>query len=70
MCWNQGRINAGFVNSSGHRLSQEPVMEFQTIPVIRIFDVDKAKAFYLEFLGMKLDWEHCFEPGFPIYMQV
>ena len=45
-------------------------MEFQTIPIIRIFDEEKAKEFYLGFLGMKLDWEHRFEPGFPIYMQV
>jgi Glyoxalase superfamily protein len=30
-------------------------MEFQTIPVLRIFDEGKAKEFYLEFLGMKLD---------------
>lgn len=45
-------------------------MEFQTIPILRIFNEDKAKEFYLEFLGMKLDWEHRFEPNFPIYMQV
>ena len=37
---------------------------------MRIFDEAKAKEFYLDFLGMKLDWEHRFEPGFPIYMQV
>ncbi len=45
-------------------------MEFQTIPILRIFDEDKAREFYLEFLGMHLDWEHRFETGFPIYMQV
>lgn len=45
-------------------------MDFQAIPIIRIFDEEKAKAFYLEFLGMKLDWEHRFEEGLPIYMQV
>lgn len=45
-------------------------MEFQTIPVIRIFDEEKAKKFYLGYLGMKTDWEHRFEPGFPLYMQV
>jgi uncharacterized glyoxalase superfamily protein PhnB len=45
-------------------------MEFQAIPILRIFDESKAKEFYLEFLGMKLDWEHRFEPGSPIYMQV
>lgn len=45
-------------------------MDFQTIPITRIFDEDKAKEFYIDYLGMKLDWEHRFEPGFPIYMQV
>jgi uncharacterized glyoxalase superfamily protein PhnB len=46
------------------------LMKFQTIPIIRIFDEEKAKEFYLDFLGMVLDWEHRFEPGYPIYMQV
>ncbi|MEQ9547867.1 MAG: glyoxalase superfamily protein [Marinobacter sp.] len=45
-------------------------MQFQAITIIRIFDESKAKEFYLDFLGMSLDWEHRFEPGFPIYMQV
>jgi len=45
-------------------------MRFQASPIIRIFDETKAKEFYLDFLGMSLDWEHRFEPGFPIYMQV
>ncbi|MDF1692140.1 MAG: glyoxalase superfamily protein [Zhongshania sp.] len=45
-------------------------MDFQTIPITRIFDEDKAKAFYLEYLGMTLDWAHRFEPMLPIYMQV
>ena len=45
-------------------------MKFQTIPIIRIFDEDKAREFYLDFLGMKLDWEHRFEPDTPVYMQV
>ena len=45
-------------------------MLFQTIPVLRIFDVEKAKAFYLDFLGMKMDWEHRFGADYPVYMQV
>jgi len=50
--------------------NQGSSMEFQTIPILRIFDEGKAKEFYLEFLGMKLDWEHRFAADFPIYMQV
>jgi catechol 2,3-dioxygenase-like lactoylglutathione lyase family enzyme len=42
----------------------------QTIPILRIFDVAKAREFYVDFLGFAVDWEHRFEPGFPLYMQV
>jgi catechol 2,3-dioxygenase-like lactoylglutathione lyase family enzyme len=40
------------------------------IPVFRIFSVEKAREFYLDFLGFRLDWEHRFEPEMPLYMQV
>ena len=43
---------------------------FQTIPIFRIFDVDKAREFYLTFLGMAVDWEHRFDDKAPLYMQV
>jgi uncharacterized glyoxalase superfamily protein PhnB len=42
----------------------------QAIPILRIFSVDKAKEFYLGFLGFKLDWEHRFGDNFPLYAQV
>lgn len=45
-------------------------MKFQTIPILRIFDEEKAKSFYLGFLGMTIDWEHRFEANLPIYLQV
>lgn len=40
------------------------------IPILRIFDVEKAKEFYLGFLGFAMDWDHRFGENFPIYMQV
>ena len=40
------------------------------VPILRIFDEDKARAFYLGFLGFRVDWEHRFEPGLPLYLQV
>lgn len=40
------------------------------IPVLRIFDVAKAKEFYCDFLGFAVDWEHRFESQFPLYCQV
>lgn len=42
----------------------------RTTPILRIFDERKAKEFYVEFLGFKIDWEHRFEPGLPLYMQI
>ncbi|WP_414155631.1 glyoxalase superfamily protein [Pseudomonas sp. BNK-43-a] len=40
------------------------------IPVLRIFSVDKAKEFYLDFLGFSLEWEHRFAPDLPLYAQI
>jgi uncharacterized glyoxalase superfamily protein PhnB len=42
----------------------------KTTPILRMFDERKAREFYLDFLGFKVDWEHRFEPGLPLYMQV
>jgi len=39
-------------------------------PIFRIFDQAKAKEFYVEFLGFKVDWEHRFEAGLPLYLQL
>ena len=47
-----------------------PIVFNPAIPIFRIFSEEKAREFYLEFLGFRLDWEHRFEPGLPIYMQV
>lgn len=38
------------------------------IPILRIFDEAKARAHYVEYLGFKVEFEHRFEPGTPIYM--
>lgn len=42
----------------------------RTTPILRSFDEGKAREFYLDFLGFTVDWEHRFEPGLPLYMQV
>ncbi|HEY2708324.1 MAG TPA: glyoxalase superfamily protein [Caulobacteraceae bacterium] len=58
---------------SGAEAVAEPAasVTFQNaVPILRMFDVAKAKAFYVDLLGFQLDWEHRFEPGFPLYMQV
>jgi catechol 2,3-dioxygenase-like lactoylglutathione lyase family enzyme len=46
-------------------------MEFKrVVPIFRIFSLEKAREFYLDFLGCKVDWEHRFEPDAPVYMRV
>ena len=46
-------------------------MDFKApTPILRIFDEQKAKEFYVNFLEFKVDWEHRFEPDLPLYMQV
>ncbi len=40
------------------------------IPIMRIFDEAKAQEFYMNFLGFRIDWEHRFESGLPLYMQI
>jgi uncharacterized glyoxalase superfamily protein PhnB len=42
----------------------------KTIPMLRMFDEAKAREFYVDFLGFRIDWEHRFEAGLPLYMQV
>ena len=39
-------------------------------PILRIFDEQKAREFYIGFLGFMVDFEHRYEPGFPLYMGV
>ena len=47
-----------------------PVSFSRTIPILRMFSVEKAKEFYLDYLGFNLDWEHKFPEVAPVYMQV
>jgi uncharacterized glyoxalase superfamily protein PhnB len=42
----------------------------RTTPILRIFDEAKAREFYVDFLGFKVDWEHRFEDNLPLYMQI
>lgn len=40
------------------------------IPILRSFSETEARAFYVDYLGFKVDWEHRFEADLPLYMQV
>ena len=44
-----------------------------SIPVLRMLDEARAQAFYVDFLGYQVEWEHRFgeeSEGSPLYMQV
>jgi len=42
----------------------------QAVPILRIFSVEKAREFYLDFLGFTWDWEHRFDDSAPLYARV
>ncbi|HTL31622.1 MAG TPA: glyoxalase superfamily protein [Kofleriaceae bacterium] len=46
-------------------------MQFHApVPILRSFDEGKAREFYIDWLGFKVDFEHRFEPGLPLYMGI
>jgi len=42
----------------------------QTIPVLRMFDVAKAREFYIGYLGFSVDFEHRFSENAPLFMGI
>lgn len=60
-------------NTASASLSQlrpDGVSFKQAIPILRIFDVAKAREFYCGFLGFSVTMEHRHEPGLPLYMAI
>jgi catechol 2,3-dioxygenase-like lactoylglutathione lyase family enzyme len=41
-----------------------------TVPILRTFPGSEALHFYVDYLGFRLDWEHRFDDGAPLYRQV
>lgn len=39
-------------------------------PILRIFDEHLALTHYVDYLSFAVDWEHRFEEGGPVYLQV
>ena len=54
----------------GNILNKPAITMKSATPILRIFDEEKAKEFYLNFLEFKLDWEHRFEDDMPLYVQI
>jgi uncharacterized glyoxalase superfamily protein PhnB len=42
----------------------------RTIPILRMFDVVKAREFYLDYLGFSVDFEHRFHDNAPLFMGI
>jgi catechol 2,3-dioxygenase-like lactoylglutathione lyase family enzyme len=42
----------------------------ETTPILRIFDIDKAREFYVGFLGFEVQWEHRFSEKAPLYLEI
>ena len=42
----------------------------KTIPILRLFDVAKAKEFYIDWLDFKIEFEHQFEENTPYYIGI
>ncbi len=40
------------------------------IPQLRITNAERSLAFYVDGLGFAIDWQHQFEPGFPLFFQI
>ncbi|NQX11620.1 VOC family protein [Microbacteriaceae bacterium VKM Ac-2855] len=46
-------------------------MRFEAaIPLLRIFSIEKAGDFYVDYLGFDIDWEHRSERSLPLYLQI
>src|SRR5262245_19993762 len=64
------RIDAMSTHSDAAPPSEAGPQFKEAIPILRIFSVEKAKEFYVDFLGFAIDWEHRFGDDLPLYMQV
>ena len=64
------RVNA-CVSVRGPQDTLSEIEMMQTVtPQFRITDARRSIAFYVGGLGFTIDWEHRFEPGFPVFMQL
>jgi catechol 2,3-dioxygenase-like lactoylglutathione lyase family enzyme len=45
-------------------------MTQRVTPQLRMTDWSRSRAFYVDGLGFAVDWEHRFEPGFPVFTQI
>jgi hypothetical protein len=46
-------------------VSDQEIIFERTIPILRMFDVAKAREFYLDYLGFEVEFEHRFDVEAP-----
>jgi uncharacterized glyoxalase superfamily protein PhnB len=71
--WNilAAKIDAGSSAADEQVTTAVGAVQLQrAIPILRIFSIEKAKEFYVDFLGFTIDWEHRFGDDFPLYAQI
>ena len=49
------------------KITLEPPMNQRVFPKLRMTNWERTRAFYVDGLGFKVDWEHRFEPGLPVF---
>ena len=42
----------------------------QAVPILRFYDEAKTREFYVDYLGFKVEFEHRFHDGAPLFMGV
>lgn len=40
------------------------------VPQLRVTSAARSLPFYVQGLGFAIDWQHQFEPGFPLFLQI
>lgn len=56
--------------TSASRGSRAKLVVTRVVPTLRMFDIAKAREFYLDYLGFTVDFEHRFHDGAPLYMGI
>ena len=68
--WNANADISRYLIATGLSFSQKLMRLSASIPILRIFSEEKAKEFYLDFMGFSLEWEHRFGDDYPLYAQI
>jgi catechol 2,3-dioxygenase-like lactoylglutathione lyase family enzyme len=42
----------------------------RVVPALRMTNYERSKSYYVEKLGFDVEWEHRFEPNFPVFMSL